>query len=151
MKTITIILTSILLILGYIVVINALSSVNVKNLFSNTGTAIPEGCTIINASYYECSNSGFTQKVGISDQLSFSIERPRWYGTIYESGKEKNVKIFGLINLPLKHDGTDYGMIHIFAFLSLMAIISIMFLIKYEQDHKTTEKYLKMVLHNKIL
>lgn len=132
MKNTTIVLVGIGLCIAYIFIINIISGIDFNTFSSENQSQIPEGCTMINNSYYSCPSgeSGFTQKIGFGDQISVQIERHRWYGIIYDNSKDKTLYLFGLVKVPLKSFGTDYIIIHIFFLIILFIIISIMLLAK---------------------
>lgn len=57
--------------------------------------------------------------IGMSDDVSVSVTRDRWYGTIIENGDTKNLYFFDKIKLPLLINGINYVLYHI-VFLILM-------------------------------
>ena len=64
----------------------------------------------------------------VSDSLTISVSRKRWYGKIYEAinaeGKVSNLYILGFIRLPLTNININYAVFHILFFVTLLIYIS---------------------------
>lgn len=60
-------------------------------------------------------------RIGVGESASVSVERHRWYGTIYESVGEnsRNVDLylFRIIKMPISRNSVNYLMYHFFYFI----------------------------------
>lgn len=69
------------------------------------------------------------EEAKLSDSLSLSVLRKRWYGRIYETiesqGKLSNLYLLGFIKLPLTNYDISYVAFHIIFLISILIYISI--------------------------
>lgn len=61
-------------------------------------------------------------KLNVQDQVSVSVQRNRFYGTIMESNKNSYVDLLGFIKLPLRKDNINFIYFHV-VFLTIIAIL----------------------------
>lgn len=69
--------------------------------------------------------SGMLVEIGVGDKVNFYVKRPRWYGTINESNNLSNLKLFNVVNLPIKVNGSSWIIYHLIAFGGLMVFVKI--------------------------
>ena len=110
------IIAGILLII-YIIIINAFNALASYSFF-------PQEQIIENQII---TDSGI-KNAHVSDSLTISVSRKRWYGKIYEvinaEGKVSNLYILGFIRLPLTNININYAVFHILFFVTLLIYIS---------------------------
>lgn len=78
---------------------------------------------------------GINENVGISERYTFSVKRPRIYGTFYESDYDSNLKFMNILNIPLKKEKFNLKPFH---YIFLLIII---FLIIHTEKHKKVHSY----------
>jgi len=61
------------------------------------------------------SRSGADLTLGFFDKVTASVVRPRWYGTIYEGNNQANLKVFNVVGLPIKVNGSNWAYFHLLA------------------------------------
>ena len=82
-----------------------------------------------------------TEVAHVSDSLTVSVSKKRWYGKIHEAisgeGKISNLYFLGFIKLPLTNLDISYVVFHILFFAALLIYLSTMAtirLIKYKKQ-----------------
>ncbi len=69
-----------------------------------------------------------TEVAHVSDSLTISVSKKRWYGKIHEAingeGKISNLYFLGFIKLPLVNININYALFHILFFIGLLVYIS---------------------------
>jgi len=76
---------------------------------------------------YEMSMS---EQIGISDDVSVTVVRERFYGKIYQYDEDSYVYLLYFVKLPLKIDGKDYLWFHV---LFTVIVLVSLFLLKKER------------------
>jgi hypothetical protein len=106
MGNLRVIAVAVLITLIYILAINFISTIDfsVAQQIIDGETSLDSG--IIN--------------IGVGDSVSYSITRPRWYGTIYEDQNNAKLYLFEIIPLPMK----NYVYVH---FIFLIGIGSFLY------------------------
>lgn len=70
--------------------------------------------------------------IGVSDSVSVSVTRFRWYGTIFEGsnsqGKTSTLYLFGIVKFPLYVNGTNLFLTNII--LALVLVCAVFFTLK---------------------
>ena len=114
MQKITIVFTTLIIAFVYVILANFAASVLIEDINMNT------------ENFYKTGNPNVV-RVGFSESVSVSVTKPRFYGTIYETGKISNLDFFNLFNIPIKVNGTNWSYAHLIALMSLIIFIKIKF------------------------
>lgn len=64
--------------------------------------------------------------IGLSDTVSTSVKRDRWYGTIYETSGDTGSKVlylFDIFKLRLRAGGSSLWLVHLFSLAVVVASI----------------------------
>jgi len=104
----------IILLFLYIFIINLIYSTSFSDFIKNNFTNQQE--------------NSFEENIGISDSVSVTIERSRWYGKIIIQDKNKELYLFGFLKIPLEKNETNYSISHLI-FISIWSLILIITLI----------------------
>lgn len=113
----------IIFIVSYILLINFVSEIYTPGVsFNNYLTILDSG----------------TQTIGLSETVSITIFRPRWWGNIEESNSKSTAYLANMIPLPIKNNGINYVKFHVIFFVLL-------FLLIYKKEsHKTNNNTKKI-------
>lgn len=94
-----ILIVSTIFIIGYIVGVNLVANTLIS--FGEISFGETEGYSISDV------------ELKLSTQVSWSIKRPRWYGTIYEAEEISNLDVFNIFQIPIKVKGHNWGYFHL--------------------------------------
>ena len=62
-------------------------------------------------------------EVGVSDAVSVSVIRNRWYGKIYENGETSTLLLFKFLKMPLKYYWFNFAYLHGAFLLSMVMVL----------------------------
>ena len=80
---------------------------------------------IINQNVIDQNGNPFDVKVGVSDKVTISVKRPRFYGTIYETENISELSVFNIFPLPIKVYGSSWVYAHLLVLIVLMIFAKI--------------------------
>jgi len=122
------------ILIGYILIINVISITDFSYSDNSDSQTENNSDYYFNGTHYVYdSNSYSGERVGFGHSVSVSIERHRWYGTIYESGENGDLYLFDLLLLPSKNKDINFLYIHLVFFIFwffLLVIFPIFWVIK---------------------
>ena len=95
--------------IGYIILIGPVSSIF---LSSNSENNIIKQVIV--------DSGGSNVQLGVSDGISVSVVRNRWYGKINEENGIESLKLFNLVKVPLKVGSFNFIWIHAIVFIVLV-------------------------------
>ena len=102
------------MIAGYVVLINLVAPLVA---FQNSGAADSNSVT---------GNDGGGVKVGMSDSVSVTVQRNRWYGKIIENAGDDSrisyVYLFNFLRLPLIANKFNFVYVHILMLIAIMSV-----------------------------
>lgn len=61
--------------------------------------------------------------INVGDKVDVFVKRTRWYGTISESGNRANLKLFKIVNIPIKVNGSSWAVYHFIALALLIFLV----------------------------
>ncbi len=99
----------------------------INYIFDSYLIGIATGQQTQQQNFYE--QEGFAIDIGTSFSFNSVVERPRFYGTIYELGykdyKYSYLMLFNLIRIPISLNNFSYSLIHFFIILLLIFLFII--------------------------
>ena len=69
-------------------------------------------------------NGGIVE-IGVGEKVGIFIKRVRWYGTIRESEKISNLKLFNIVNIPVRVNNSSWVLYHFITLALLIIFIKI--------------------------
>lgn len=81
---------------------------------------------------------GSVINMGMSDSVTVSVKRIRWYGEINEFDNRVYLDLFKIVRIPIKVNGFNLLILHIVFFSMLIAGNLVIFIVRrYEKENET--------------